>query len=157
MTRQETLGVGTEPHYFLRLGVRSATGLQGVEPGKIPAAVCHIRLLFPDFPPVSFDSLPPGAPSLDPSYNRSLELPIPVSRLKNVQLELTLWDDNSKEQGFMGEVVINVAKLSDPATTLGRTIEHSFIFKPGGTFVPKRPVSGSIILELMLRPPPASQ
>jgi hypothetical protein len=119
-------------------------------------AVCHIRLLYPDAPPVDFESLPPVAPSLDPNFGgRFMDIPIPATRLNNVQLELTLWDNHSKDHGFMGEVVINVGKLADPGSTLGRPIEHSFVFKPGGTFVPKRPVSGSIVLELLLSPPRA--
>ena len=146
--------VNGEPTYSLRMTVRNATGLLGVEPGKIPVAVCHVRLLYPDAAPVDFESIPPVMPSLDPTYgNRVMEIPIPSSRLRNVQLELTLWDDHSKDQGFMGEVVINVGKLAEPGVTLGRIIEHSFLFKAGGTFVPKRQISGSIVLELLLRPP----
>ena len=146
---------GGEPAYSLRMTVRNAAGLLGVEAGRVPVAVCHVRLLYPDAQPVDFESIPPVVPSLDPSYgNRVMDIPIPASRIKSVQLELTLWDDHSKDQGFMGEVVINVGKLAEAGSTLGRVIEHSFVVTAGGTFGPKRQISGSIVLELLLRPPP---
>jgi hypothetical protein len=147
-------GDAGEPHYSLRVTVRSAAGLLGVSPGRVPVAVCHVRLLYPDAPPRECAAMPPVVPSTEPSYgNRVLDVPIAASRMRSVQLELTLWDDHARVQGFMGEVVINVGKLAEPGATLGRAIEHSFAFKAGGTFVPKRQVSGSIVLELLLRPP----
>jgi hypothetical protein len=72
-------------------------------------------------------------------------------RLGLKQLELTLWDKNTPEDGFMGEVLLNVSKLQQ---IIGKYFEHSFPVKISSVYSSQsREVSGHVLLGLRLDGP----
>ena len=67
------------------------------------------------------------------------------------QLELTLWDKHSPEEDFVGEVLLNVAKLQQ---VLGKYFEHSFPVKTSSVYNSRsRIIDGSVRLGLQLNGP----
>jgi len=84
-----------------------------------------------------------------PKWNQEFILPIPDPTKS--QLECTLWDESDpspqKYSNFLGEVLLNVAKL---APYKGTYIEQSFQVRQGKTIQTENQASGSLKLGLRL-------
>jgi len=71
-----------------------------------------------------------------------------MDKVEETQLEITFWDKNSPEDGFMGEVLLNVAKLQK---ILGNYLEHSFPIKTSSVYSSQsRVVTGNVLVGLRM-------